>query len=124
KLLGSVYNNSEQERYDIISDYRIGDVETDPGKSNYGEIRSFSGYGGIHNYARNQLKTNVYFAAFRGTWVAGKHTVMWGVDYKHEQLIDRLNECSMLDSAGFSLPYFRDDKTFYGDSIIGTGGVT
>lgn len=123
KLLGSVYNNSEQERYDIITDYRIGDVEMDPGKSDYGKIKSFSGYGGIHDYARNELKTNIYFVALRGTWVAGKHTVMWGVDYKHEQLNDRLNEWSMLDSAGYSLPYFQDDKTFYGDSMMGTGGV-
>lgn len=124
KLLGSVYNNSEKETFDIISDYRIGDVETDQSKSNYGEVSSFRGYGGIQNHARNFLNTSIYQVSHRGTWIAGKHTVAWGVDYKHERLNDKINEWDRLDSAGYSLHYFDDQKSFYGDSMAPSANPT
>ncbi|HEY0261913.1 MAG TPA: carboxypeptidase-like regulatory domain-containing protein, partial [Chitinophagales bacterium] len=122
KLLASAYNDDEREQYDILSDYRIGDVETDPGKSNYGKVTSFDGYGGIHDYARNRLQANVYRAALSGTWVTGKHTVMFGADYKHEQINDRLNQWELLDSAGYSLPYDDASKSGYGDSAFVSSG--
>ncbi len=117
KLMGSVYNNREKEQFDIISDYRIGDVETNLGKSDFGEVKSFRGYGGIQNWARNAFNTDIYSVAHRGTWIKGKHNVMWGVDYKYQQLNDKLNEWNRLDSAGYSLNYFNDQKTFTGDTI-------
>ncbi|MBL7801201.1 MAG: carboxypeptidase-like regulatory domain-containing protein [Chitinophagales bacterium] len=124
KLLASVYNNSEKETFDIISDYRIGDVETDQSKSNYGEVSSFRGYGGIQNHARNFLNTGIYQVAHRGTWITGKHSVAWGVDYKHERLNDKINEWDRLDSAGYSLHYFDDQKSFYGDSMAPSANPT
>lgn len=117
KLMGSVYSNREKEQFDIISDYRIGDVETNLGKDNFGEVKSFRGFGGIQNWARNAFNTDIYAVAHTGTWLKGKHSVMWGVDYKHQRLTDRLNEWNRLDSAGYSLNYFNDQKSFTGDSI-------
>jgi hypothetical protein len=118
KLLGSVYNNWERETFDILSDYRIGDVETDQSKSNFGQVTSYSGIGGIQNWVRNSLNTSIYTAAIRGTWLAKNHNVQWGVDYKHEVLNDRISEWDRLDSAGYSLPYtVAGQKSFYGDSV-------
>lgn len=117
KLMGSVYNNREAERFDIIADYRIGDVETDQGSDNFGGIRSFRGFGGIHNWGRNFFNSDIYSVGHRGTWVKGKHALVWGIDYKHERLTDKLSEWTRLDSAGFNLNYFNDTKSFYGDTI-------
>lgn len=117
KLLASVYNNREAERFDIISDYRIGDVETDQGSQNFGEVKSFRGYGGIQNWARNFFDSDIYAVGHRGSWIKGKHVVAWGLDYRHEQLRDKMNEWDRLDSAGYSLNYFNDTKSFYGDTI-------
>ena len=118
KLMGSVYNNWERETFDILADYRIGDVETDQGKSNYGQVTSYSGIGGLQNWGRNFLTTNIYTAATRGSWFAKNHNVQWGVDYKHEVLNDKISEWDRLDSAGYSLPYTRyGQKFFYGDTV-------
>ena len=118
KLLGSVYNNWEKENFDIIADYRIGDVETDQSKDNFGEVKQYRGIGGLHNWGRNSLQTNIYLAALRGSWFKNGHQLQWGVDYKHEQLNDKLSEWDLLDSAGYSLPYTTaGQKSFYGDSV-------
>jgi outer membrane receptor protein involved in Fe transport len=66
----------------------------------------------------------IYQVSHRGTWIAGKHTVAWGVDYKHERLNDKINEWDRLDSAGYSLHYFDDQKSFYGDSMAPSANPT
>ncbi|MFN8310316.1 MAG: carboxypeptidase-like regulatory domain-containing protein [Chitinophagales bacterium] len=118
KLLGSAYNNSEKETFDILADYRIGDVETDQSKSDYGKVKQYRGIGGLQNWGRNTLFTDIYLAAFRGSWLKKGHQLQWGVDYKHEILSDKLSEWDMLDSAGYSLPFTSTgQKNFYGDSV-------
>lgn len=118
KFLGSVYNDLEHENFDILADYRIGDVESDPSKSNYGQVTNYSGIGGIQNWGRNTLYIDVYTAATRGSWFAKHHNVQWGVDYKHEEIQDKLSEWDRLDSAGYSLPFTAGgQKNFYGDSV-------
>ena len=118
KFLGSVYNDQEKENYDIRADYRIGDVQTDPSQSNYGKVTSYDGIGGVQNWARNTLFIDVYTAATRGSWFIKHHDVQWGVDYKHESIIDKISQWNRLDSAGYSLPYtVQGQKSFYGDSV-------
>lgn len=117
KLLGSVYNNREKESFDILADYRLGDVETDQSKSNFGDVVSYRGIGGLQNWGRNTLSTDIYLAGLKGSWIKNGHQLQWGVDYKHEQLSDRISEWDRLDSSGHSLPYTVAGKAFYGDSL-------
>jgi hypothetical protein len=111
KLLGSHYLNREKEAYDILGEYYLSQVESDLGKDNFGEVLYSLGVGGLHDWARNTLNTDVYYAGTRGTWDKDlKHTdghseLTWGIDYKREVIEDKISQWKRLDSAGHSLPY-------------------
>lgn len=117
KLLSSAYNSREKEAFDIYADYRIGDVETDQSKDSYGEVKAYRGIGALHNWARNYLNTDIYYAGHRGSWIHSLHQLSWGIDYKHEIIQDKLSEWDRIDSSGYSLPYTTAGQAFYGDSM-------
>lgn len=106
KWMSSVYSTQEDEAYDIIGDYFLGEVETDFSKENFGQPRYALGTGGLHRYARNRLETLVANAEHRGTSYQGRHTLQWGIKYQREQINDKLNEWTLLDSAGYTLPLY------------------
>lgn len=105
KWLGSHYLNREKEAYDILGEYFLSQVESDLGRDNFGEVLYSLGIGGLHNWARNTLNSDVYYAGHRGSWFRKGHNLQWGVDYKHEVITDRISEWNRTDSAGHSLPY-------------------
>jgi len=109
KLLGSYYMNREKEAYDILGEYYLSQVESDLGKDNFGEILYSLGVGGLHDWARNTLNTDVYYGGTRGSWFkeinGARSELSWGVDYKREVIEDKLKQWKRLDSAGHSLPY-------------------
>lgn len=105
KWLGSFYFNREKEAYDILGEYYLSQVESDLGKDNFGEVLYSLGVGGLHNWARNTLNSDIYYAGHRGTWYKKGHSLQWGVDYKREVIDDKISQWNRLDSAGFSLPY-------------------
>jgi hypothetical protein len=118
KFMASQYDDQEKEDYNIIANYNIGDVQTNPGQSNYGQVINYDGIGTLQNWARNTLFIDVYTFSNRGSWFIKHHDVKWGVDYKHEMIKDKIQQWDMLDSAGYSLPYNSGtgQKSFYGDS--------
>ncbi len=118
KFMASQYDDQEKENYNLIANYNIGDVQTDPSQSNYGQVTNYDGIGTLQNWARNTLYIDVYTLATRGSWFVKHHDVKWGVDYKHEVIKDKISQWDMLDSAGYSLPYTgaSGQKSFYGDS--------
>ncbi|MBP6731461.1 MAG: TonB-dependent receptor [Chitinophagales bacterium] len=109
KLLGSYYLNREKEAYDILGEYFLSQVESDLGKDNFGEVLYSLGVGGLHDWARNTLNTDIYYAGTRGSWdkdVKKAHSELsWGLDYKREIIDDKISQWKRLDSAGHSLPY-------------------
>ncbi len=122
KLLGSHYLNREKEAYDILGEYYLSQVESDLGKDNFGEILYSLGAGGLHNWGRNTLNTDIYYAGVRGNWYrdsVGRHAstdLSWGLDYKREVIIDKLSQWNRLDSTGYSLPY--DINTDYNNPYL------
>ena len=106
KWLASHYRNREKEAYDILGEYFLSQVESDLGKSNFGEVLYSLGIGGLQDWGRNTLSTDIIYGGHRGSWFSKKknHNLLWGFDYKHEIIADRLNEWDRLDSAGYSLP--------------------
>jgi len=108
KLLASGFQTNERETYDISGEYLLGELETDLGKENFGQIKTFLGTGIVHNYARNYLKVNVGNLAHRGSLDAGKHFFSWGADANFTSIEDRLHEWERRDSAGFTQPYYND----------------
>ncbi|MBL0308618.1 MAG: carboxypeptidase-like regulatory domain-containing protein [Bacteroidetes bacterium] len=116
KFLTSYYLNREKEAYDIQGEYYLSQVESDIGKDNFGEILYSLGVGGMQDWARNTLKSDIYYAGVRGSWFKKGHNLQWGLDYKHEWIKDKLDTWNRLDSAGHSLPYNYDETLVLVDS--------
>jgi CarboxypepD_reg-like domain/TonB-dependent Receptor Plug Domain len=104
KYLASGFQTNENETYDILGEYLLGQVESDLGSKNFNQIKYALGTGIIHNFARNYLTMNVTNIGHKGSYDAGKHFVQWGANLNTVQINDKLNEWERRDSAGFSQP--------------------
>ncbi len=113
KYLVGAYNMQEDEKFDIIGDYFLGEVETDPGNENQGEVKYELGSGTFHDWARNVLETTVIQTAFKGTYASKKHELNFGLTYKKEIITDKINEWERRDSSGYSLPYTGSSVQLY-----------
>jgi len=105
KFLASGFQTNERETYDISGEYRLGELETDLGKDNFGQVKNYLGTGIIQDFARNYLKVNVGTVAFKGSYVAGRHFLQWGADASAVSINDQLHQWQRRDSAGFTQPY-------------------
>jgi hypothetical protein len=109
KLLASGFQTDERETYDIGGEYLLGELETDLGKENFGQVKTYLGTGIIQTHARNYLNVNVGTVAHRGSYNAKKHFIQWGADGMITSITDKLHEWERRDSAGFSQPYSPDE---------------
>ncbi|MBK6730512.1 MAG: carboxypeptidase-like regulatory domain-containing protein [Bacteroidetes bacterium] len=105
KLLLSGYRSLEDETFDIIGDYWLGVVETNPGDEDYNEIKYGLGSGTFQNFARNYLDVNVSNLGLEAYAEKGAHYIRYGGRVQYEFVNDVLKEWEMVDSAGYSLPY-------------------
>ncbi|MEZ5046396.1 MAG: TonB-dependent receptor [Chitinophagaceae bacterium] len=105
KFIASGFQTREAETYDILGEYLLGELETDLGKDNFGDIKYALGTGVVHNYARNYLNVNVANIGHKGYYDADKHFLQWGANAEIIDINDKLNEWERRDSAGFSQPY-------------------
>ncbi|WP_299526715.1 carboxypeptidase-like regulatory domain-containing protein [Winogradskyella sp.] len=104
KVIGSAYHTTEQEYFDIFAQYRLGEVNTNIGDENLGEVEFSEGIGSQLLHARNDLDALIVNAEHRGDYKIDKEsTVEWSVKYTHEDIRDRLVEYEIIDSAGFSI---------------------
>lgn len=107
KLIGSAYHATEQEYFDIFAQYRLGEVNTDIGGGNLGDVEFSEGIGSQLNHARNDLDALIFNLEHKGIYKKKEHQLDWGIKYTHEDIRDRLVEWEVIDSAGFSIrPYF------------------
>ncbi len=115
KFLASSYQSNEVERFDIIGDYLLGQIETGLGSDDFGEVVAVLGTGTQQQYVRNYLQSNVTNVQHKGGLelqldtddinTTKSHFLQWSVKYQNEQIDDRINEWERLDSAGYSLSY-------------------
>lgn len=103
KVIGSAYHTQEQEYFDILAMYGLGEVDTSFGSDTYGQIKNVRGVGTQLNHARNDLDALIVNAEVKGYHNINKNTVEWGVKYTREDIRDRLVEWEVIDSAGFSI---------------------
>lgn len=105
KFIASGFQTNESETYDIQGEYLLGELETDLGKANFGDVKYAIGTGIVHNYARNYLRVNVGNIGFKGSYDANRHFIQWGANAEIIGISDKLNEWERRDSAGYSQPY-------------------
>lgn len=115
KFMVSTYQSNENERIDIIGDYDLVQIETNPNADNAGEPVAVLGSGVQHLFARNYLQSNVTNVEWKGGIEIQKDTrdietissdfIQWGIRLQFEEIDDRINEWERLDSALYSLPF-------------------
>lgn len=108
KLIASTYSAVEAENYDIQGQYWIGQLETNPGSEQSGNVISNQGVGTYIEHARNDFYSQVFNIDHKGAYKNDFYTLKWGARYQHQHFDDFINEWEMIDSAGFSLPHPAD----------------
>jgi len=103
QLIGSSFHTTEQEYFDILAQYRLGEVNSNIGDENLGEVEFSEGIGGQINHARNDLDALITTIEHRGDYKKNKNHFQWSIKYTNEDIRDRVVEWEVIDSAGFSI---------------------
>lgn len=117
----SIFNTDERETYDVLGQYFINEVETDPSKEEFGDSVGTLGVGSFLNHARNSLQATLYTLRHEGSYdflkvtpdgldYLNKGSLRWGVSGQFDDFYDVMSEWRMIDSAGFSIPQAPADK--------------
>lgn len=105
KFITSMYHTTEQEHFDILAQYRLGEVNSNIGDEDLGNVEFSEGIGSQLNHGRNDLDALIVNVEHKGTYEidGDENQVDWGLKYTHEDIRDRLIEWEVIDSAGFSI---------------------
>ncbi len=103
KLISSLYHTTEQEYFDILAQYSLGEVDGNLGSENIGSVTFSEGIGSQLNHARNDLDALIFNGEVKGINKIQNNTIEWGFKYTREDIRDRVVEWEIIDSAGFSI---------------------
>ena len=103
KLITSTFHTTEQEYFDILAQYRLGEVNSNIGDESIGEVEFSEGIGSQINHARNDLDALITNIEHKGYLKSEENNFEWSVKYTHEDIRDRIVEWEVIDSAGFSI---------------------
>jgi hypothetical protein len=119
ELYAKVFSTDENETFDILGQYFINEIETDPAKEEFGDSVGTLGVGSFLDHARNRLQAMIYSVRHVGEYKFLKITedgldykqqgvLRWGASAQYEDFNDVLSEWNYVDSAGYSLPQSPD----------------
>lgn len=103
KFIVSIYQTQEQEYFDILAQYRLGEVNTNIGDEDLGEVEFTEGIGSQLTHARNDLDALIINVEHKGNISIEDNNIEYGVKFTHEDIRDRIQEFEIIDSAGFSI---------------------
>lgn len=103
QLITSAYHTTEEEYFDILAQYRLGEVNSNIGDENLGEVDFSEGIGSQLNHGRNDLDAMIVSVEHKGDLSIEDNDIKWSVKYTNEDIRDRLVEWEVIDSAGFSI---------------------
>jgi hypothetical protein len=103
KAIASRYHTTEEEYFDILAQYRLGEVNTNIGDENLGDVEFSRGVGSQLNHGRNDLDALITNIEHKGDFKMGENRFEWALKYTNEDIRDRLVEWEVIDSAGFSI---------------------
>ena len=127
----TVFNTDEREYFDILGQYFINELETDPSKEEFGDSIAVLGVGGFLDHARNRLNATIinlyhngshnYFKGYKDDEKTRfqSHDLKWGVNFQMDDFYDVLSEWSMVDSAGYSVPQDTPNEVILFETIKG-----
>ncbi len=99
----SLYNTQEEEYYDILASYNLGQVDSNLGSENFGEVEFSQGIGAQLNHARNDLDALIGNLQFKATYKKNNNQLEAGIQYQIEDIKDRIIEWEVIDSVGFAI---------------------
>ena len=103
KFIGSTYHTIEQEYFDILADYGFGQLNSNIGSGNLGEVDFVTKIGTELNHARNNLDALIVNAEIKGINDFKSNKFEYGLKFTKEDIRDRIVEWQVIDSAGFSI---------------------
>jgi len=103
RLITSAYHTTEEEYFDILAQYRLGEVNSNIGDEDLGEVEFSEGIGSQLNHGRNDLDALINTVEAKGTYTKDENEFKFSVKYTNEDIRDRLIEWEVIDSAGFSI---------------------
>ncbi|MDL2228377.1 TonB-dependent receptor [Odoribacter sp. OttesenSCG-928-L07] len=113
----SAYQSVESEKYDIFNDYYLSEIETEEDSDSYGEESEPIGTGVFITHGRNYYQSGVYTADVKGSSQLKQHSLQWGVQYRFENVYDKIDKWKMVDSAGYNLPKTPDSLGYINPSV-------
>lgn len=113
KFIVSGYNTSESETFDILTQYFLNQINDDMNQRGGPDSIANIGIGSLLDHARNKLFANILSVKQIGILLKNNHRLEWGIQYNYEDLLYRVNEWNMKDSAGYSLPYSNNNVYMY-----------
>lgn len=105
KFLGSIYGDREDETFDVIGEYYLGEVNNNLGAQDFGQTLYYFGTGTNQVWGRDYLDAYIIKFSHKGSLLQHHHYLQWGFDVNREHIDDNLSEWTRLDSAGYTLPY-------------------
>lgn len=130
-LYATVFNTIERESFDILGEYYINELETDPSQEEFGDSIAVLGIGAYLSHARNKLNAtiiNIYHDGDHSVKRGFKdqqrtkfrsQTLNWGVNFQMDDFTDKLSEWKMVDSAGFSVPQSNNSNIVLFETVKG-----
>lgn len=103
KLITSLYHTQEQEYFDILAQYSLGEVDSNIGSDTFGDVTFTRGIGSQLTHARNDLDALIFNSEFKGVYDWKKYQLEWGIKYTHESIRDRVIEWEVIEDSGFLL---------------------
>ncbi|MFP4663431.1 MAG: carboxypeptidase-like regulatory domain-containing protein [Bacteroidales bacterium] len=113
KFIASGFYTREKERFDILGQYFLNNLENNMGEDDFGDSISNVGIGSFLNHANNTLNAAVFSFTHKGRYHFDSHSLYWGGRYQLEDIDYQLHEWNMLDSAGYSIPYSDEQVLLY-----------
>jgi len=103
-VITSIYNTQEEEYFDILGQYNIGEPNSDLTSDDFGNPENLQSLGSEINHARNDLDALIGKISLNILKkINKKNQIELGIEYAFEDIKDRINEWQVIDSAGFSL---------------------
>ena len=116
KVQISSFLTSEKEYFDIRGYYSLSNLDKTYGSENFSDTLMNIGIGSWHSHARNKLFANIGTVTYKGEKLFNAAELKWGAGIRNYTINDRIREWTMVDSAGYSVPY--DEQGLRTQSLI------
>lgn len=99
------YNAQEEENFDVLSQYRLGELLTSNNGNAENDSAKVIAIGSFLTHGRNSLNNNSAQILHNGKHLFNSFTLGWGAQLESSDYDAGFNEWVFIDSANYSLPY-------------------